>query len=192
MISKTGLAWDSELMFTRFIEDCGVQCELITPHMLAAPFYRGRFVSLVIPTGFGNMRFSSLLPALRASSRRIQKYVENGGNLLVFGAMDARKDSYDWLPVNIEYVHEYFSTSVNLEKAHPHCSILEDFSADEIDCDGYFSEYEGDVIARSGDDRALMVGSAVGEGTVIVTSFHEYPSRAFIRAFCSHERETLF
>jgi hypothetical protein len=189
---RAALAWDSPLLFTRFIEDCGVPCEHLTPQMLAAPFYRGRFGSLVIPTGFGNIRFSSLLPALKASSRRIRTYVENGGNLLVFGAMDGRKDAYDWLPFRMEYVHEYFSTPAVLKPAHPYCCILDGYEDREIECDGYFSAYEGEVIASAGDGRALMIGAPVGKGTVVVTSFHEYPSRAFIRAFCTHERETLF
>jgi hypothetical protein len=192
MKKKAGLIWDSELLFNRFIEDCDVSCELVTPHMLAAPFYRGRFVTFLVPTGFGNRMFSNLLPALRASSERIEAFVENGGNLLVFGAMDVSPASYDWLPFPLTYVHEYFTTTVKVDPGHEQGGFIENPGDHTIDCDGYFTEYEGEPVATSEDGRVVMVCNEVGKGTIIATSFHEYPSRNFIRSFCTRERETLF
>ncbi|NLO77909.1 MAG: hypothetical protein GX097_05380, partial [Methanomicrobiales archaeon] len=58
MIQKTGVAWDCSLPFIRYIEDTGSTCELITPQMIGAPYYRGKLVSLIIPTGFGNKAYS--------------------------------------------------------------------------------------------------------------------------------------
>ena len=80
--------------------------------MLAAPFFRGSFSCLIIPTGFANPAYCRLLPALRASSDRIQKFVENGGNLLVFGAAIDRPDVYDWLPFPVTYRHEVFPREI--------------------------------------------------------------------------------
>ncbi len=74
--------------------------------MLAAPFFRGTFNCLIIPTGFANPAYSNLLPALRAASPRIKKFVENGGNLLVFGAATDKPDAYDWLPFPVTYRHD--------------------------------------------------------------------------------------
>jgi hypothetical protein len=191
MTCRAALAWDSDLVFTRFIEDCGVPCELVTPHMLAAPFYRGSFVTLVIPTGFGNPAFSGLLPALRASQDRIRRFVERGGNLLVFGAMSPNEKAYDWLPFPVRYHHEYFRASVTLgNEKDGH--ILEDFDCSAVECDGHFSECDGGRVVEGENGRALMVRHSLGKGTVYVTAIHEYPSRRFIRTFCTGDTETLF
>jgi hypothetical protein len=192
MKAKSGLAWESELLLNRYLEDCGVQCELVTPHMLAAPYYRGKFVSLVIPTGFGNPRYSNLLPALRASSARLKRFVEKGGRLLVFGAMALSPDTYDWLLFPVRYTHEYFSTEVRFEDAGIYSAILDDFKAGTIECDGYFTEFEGRPVATAEDGRVLMIRNPIGAGEVLVTSFHEYPSKEFLKQFCTGDTETLF
>ncbi|MCK4269929.1 MAG: hypothetical protein KAW93_05560, partial [Methanogenium sp.] len=108
MKCKAGLALDCTGPFHRYLEDCGIQCELITPQILGAPFFRGRLVTMVIPTGFGNRMYSNILPALKASSGRTKKFVEKGGKILIFGAMSTNKDCYDWLPFPVTYNHEYF------------------------------------------------------------------------------------
>lgn len=190
MKSRAALAWDSDLVFSRFLEDCGVACELVTPHMLAAPYYRGSFVTLVIPTGFGNPAFSGLLPALRASRGRIRKFVERGGNLLVFGAMCHNREAYDWLPFPVSYHHEYFRTSVGCGGEEGH--ILEDYDIGHVECDGHFSEYAGTPVIEADDDRTILLRHDLGSGTIVITTIHEYPSRRFIRAFCTGDTETLF
>ena len=101
MNCRAGFVWATPLHFNRFIEDCGIISELITPHMLSAPFYRPTLNCLIVPTGFANPAYSNLLPALRASSPRIRRFVENGGSLLVFGAATDKPDAYDWLPASV-------------------------------------------------------------------------------------------
>ena len=192
MTQKAGLVWDCSVPFIRYIEDTGIPCELITPQMLAAPYFRGKLVSLIIPTGFGNKAYSGLLPALRASSTRINRFLERGGRVIVFGAMSAEKDRYDWLPFPVEYVSEYFSSPVHLIGNCPITTIFEDFDTDKIDCDGYIKNPEGEVLARTDDGKAIVVSYPVGKGKVIVTTIHEYPSRGFMRLFCTCESETLF
>lgn len=192
MKQKTGLAWECSLPFIRYIEDTGVACELITPQMMGAPYYRGKLVSLIIPTGFGNAAYSGLLPALRAASGRIKKFLDKGGRVIVFGAMSPAEGLYDWLPVPVTYVSEYFSSPVTVNETNPLATILEDFDTSEIDCDGYIEDPKGEVLAQTDDGKAIMVSYAVGEGTLIVTTIHEYPSRGFLRHFCTCENETLF
>ncbi|MFZ0182868.1 MAG: hypothetical protein WAL62_07000, partial [Methanoregula sp.] len=68
MSCRAGFVWETPQHFVRYIEDCGIPCELVTPYMLAAPFFRGSFSCLIIPTGFANPAYCRLLPALRASS----------------------------------------------------------------------------------------------------------------------------
>ncbi len=193
MICKAGLIWDSPLMFARLIEDCGTCCEQITPHMLASPFYRGRFVSLIIPTGFGNAAYSNLLPALRASQGRIRRFVENGGNLLVFGAGTDRADAYDWLPFAVRYHHTYGPRSIAFgEEESRYASIIQGYDPCAIECDGYFTGYEAEAIATAEGEGAIALKKDIGAGTILVTSIHEYPSRAFLASFSCGDRETLF
>jgi len=192
MKQKTGLAWECTLPFIRYIEDTGVTCELITPQMMGAPYYRGNLVSLIIPTGFGNAAYSGLLPALRASSGRINKFLKKGGRVIVFGAMSPADGLYDWLPVPVTYVSEYFSSPVTVDEKNPLATILDDFDTSEIECDGYIADPEGEVLAQTDDGKAIMVAYPVGDGTLIVTTIHEYPSRGFLRHFCTCESETLF
>jgi len=192
VICKAGLLWDGPLMFSRLIEDCGACCELVSPHMLASPFYRGRFVALVAPTGFGNPAYSRLLPALRASSDRIQRFIENGGNMLIFGAGDERPDAYNWLPFAVTYHQQYGACSVDFENESPYASIVADWGTASVECDGFFSNFDADTVAVSGNGNAVMLKRKIGEGMVVLTSIHEYPSRQFLRIFSCGDRETLF
>jgi hypothetical protein len=105
MKGRAGLIWDTPLPFCRYIEECGVPCEHISPHLLAAPFFRRSFSALIIPAGYGNPAYSRLLPALRASSSRIRRFVESGGNILVYGPGRMNPEALDWLPVPLKFVH---------------------------------------------------------------------------------------
>ena len=43
MSCRAGFVWATPQHFNRYLEECGIPCELVTPQMLAAPFYRGEF-----------------------------------------------------------------------------------------------------------------------------------------------------
>ena len=191
MSCRAGFVWETPQHFVRYIEDCGVPCELVTPYMLAAPFYRGSFSCLVIPTGFANPAYCRLLPALRASSDRIKKFVENGGSLLAFGAAIDRADPYDWLPFPVTYHHEFFPRNVTCSQSGFGAALVEDYDPTCIECDGSFPTHGGTTAGSSGDS-AVIIEQAVGKGRVIVTSIHEYPSRAFVKKFCCSATQTLF
>jgi hypothetical protein len=191
LIARCGLVWDTPLVFKRYIEDCGIACEHVTPQLLAAPFYRGTFGTLIIPTGYANPAYSRLLPALRASSGRIRRFVERGGHLLVFGAGDTRPDLYDWLPFLVTYHHNHRTCRISLDLSRRFASIVADYDPAAIPCDGYFFPHEGDIIATS-DEQAVMVEKVTGSGIILVTTIHEYPSRAFLLDFCGDVSKTLF
>jgi glutamine amidotransferase-like uncharacterized protein len=184
MNCRAGFVWQTKQHFNRYIEDCGISCELITPHMLAAPFYRGRFNCLIIPTGFANPAYSNLLPALRAAAPRIKKFVENGGNLLVFGAAVAKPDSYDWLPFLVTYTHDCHPRHIESVSDSESMKIIDDYNPLCIECDGSFPAHEGQQvgIAESAD---VIIETKVGSGRIVVTSIHEYPSRCFLKNICS-------
>jgi glutamine amidotransferase-like uncharacterized protein len=191
MTCRAGFVWATPQHFNRFIEECGISCELVTPHMLAAPFYRPTLNCLIIPTGFANPAYSNLLPALRASSPRIRRFVENGGSLLVFGAAADKPDAYDWLPFSVVYRHDCHPRSIACEAGSVTRSLIDDYDPSAIECDGIFPEHEGDRAGTS-ESAAVLIEKNVGRGRVVVTSIHEYPSRRFLKDFCAEGSPTPF
>ena len=188
---RVGFVWENRQHFTRLIEECGMACEVVTPHMLAAPFYRGSFNCLIIPTGFGNPAYSKSLPALRASSPRIKRFVENGGNLLVFGAAIDNLSAYDWLPFPVTYRHECHPRKVLFTNGCTVKTIIEDYDTERVECDGSFPHHDGNSAGLAGD-QTVVIEKQIGQGHVVVTSIHEYPSRAFLLSFCRSGTQTLF
>ena len=191
MTGKAGFVWESRQHFCRYLEDCGIACELITPQLLAAPFFRGTFSCLIVPTGFANPKYSRVLPALRASAPRIERFVESGGNLLVFGAAIEKPDAYDWLPFPMDYHHDYRQRPVSCQSGSTAASLVADYDAGCIECDGFFTGHDGEV-SGSSEGNAIILDRQLGAGRVVVTTVHEYPSRAFIAAFCASGTQTLF
>jgi glutamine amidotransferase-like uncharacterized protein len=191
MSCRAGFVWATPQHFNRFIEECGISCELVTPHMLAAPFYRGTFNCLIIPTGFANPAYSNLLPALRASSSRIRRFVENGGSLLVFGAAADKPDAYDWLPFTIRYTHDSHPRRIDLRTDSPTGTLIDDYDPSSIECDGTFPAHDGECAGRAGESD-VIVEKNYGKGKIVVTSIHEYPSRQFLQAFCAEGQPVLF
>jgi hypothetical protein len=189
---SAGLLWDHHQIFHRYVEDCGIRCDVVTPHLLAAPFFRGRYVALIVPTGFGNPAFSRLQPALNAAAERIERFVEDGGRLLVYGACTDRTGAYDWLWFPVTYVHGFATSAVTMDPGSPGRSLLEGCDTMAVTIDGHFSCSGG--VSRAWTDRGapVLLESSLGAGSAIVTSIHEYPSREFLSAFCCSERETLF
>lgn len=190
MNCRAGFVWATPLHFNRFIEDCGIGCELVTPHMLAAPFYRPTLNCLIVPTGFANPAYSNLLPALRASAPRIRRFVENGGSLLVFGAAADKPDAYDWLPFRITYRHDFHPRSITCAAGSRARSLIEDYDPSAIECDGIFPEHDGEGAGTCGS-AAVVIEKCIGNGTILVTSLHEYPSRGFLKEFCSAALPTM-
>jgi len=191
MSCRVGFVWETKQHFNRYIEDCGLSCELITPHMLAAPFFRGTYNCIIIPTGFANPAYSNLLPALRASSPRLCRFIENGGNLLVFGAATEKPNSYDWLPFPVTYRHEFRQREITCNSGSLSGSIIEDYDAARIECDGTFPEHGADCTGSCGND-GVIIEKQVGNGRVFLTTIHEFPSRAFLSDFCRQGKTTLF
>ena len=191
MTARTGFFWDSDQIFTRLLRECTGSCELVTPQLLASPFYRGRFTAIVIPTGFGNPAYSRLLPALRASAGRVERYLEAGGRILVFGAADERPGSYDWLPFRLTYRHGYGPRRISFVPGSPWASLTEGYDTAAIECDGTFPEHEGTAIATTDAGEAVVVEKAVGKGLVLAAAVHEYPSRSFLASFSCGGDEAL-
>lgn len=192
MALQVAVLWDGPLLFTRLIEDCGHTCELVTPHLLAAPFFRRRLHGLVIPAGFACPGYTSVLAALRAIRPRIRRYVEEGGTVLAFGAGSDLPDAYDWLPVPVTYRYGFSVTSLK-RSDHPFVSILEGETG-EVSIDGTVHATGGDrtgQVILQAPEGPVMLDIPCERGRILVASLHEYPSHRFIREFCARESEGL-
>jgi len=189
MSCRAGFVWGTKQHFNRYIEECGISCELVTPQILATPFYRGSFNCLIIPTGFANPAYSNLLPALRAASVRIKKFVETGGNLLVFGAAADKPDAYDWLPFPVIYRHECHPRRIECSLSSDAGTLIDDYNPQCIECDGSFPSHEATRVGIA-ELCDVIIEKKIGEGRIVVTSVHEYPSRGFLKNFCSSGKES--
>ena len=176
------LLWDKDTPFKQYLADQGFDCEVVTPKILAAPFFSWAARKLlIVPAGFGNAFYSDVLKDLRATSAFINEFVTVGGTLLVSGAFSSG-DAYNWLPRKVNYVREVQRAKIERMKAHKTAAIVE---TDECLCDGYFEEVEDGwdvILAVKGDaeKKAILVVSEYGAGEIIATTVHEYPSEQFI------------
>ncbi|MDR0980955.1 MAG: hypothetical protein LBL85_04160 [Methanocalculaceae archaeon] len=186
--------WDSRMMFHRLVEDACGYCEAVTPLMLAAPFYKGRYTGVIIPTGFGNLQYSKLLPALRAVSGRIEEYLEDGGRLFVYGAADPAKtgNPYDWLPIEVEYHFGFAEHKLDIDASSPWKSLFDGYDTEKFATDGWFVKCPGKPIAVAENGFPVFVECPVGEGTLLLASTHEYPSDAFLKQFGAADAEVRF
>jgi hypothetical protein len=62
--------------------------------------------------------------------------------------------------------------------------IVEDYDASNIECDGSFPSHDAECAGSAGNS-AILLEKKVGMGRIIVTSIHEFPSRAFLQQFCN-------
>lgn len=163
-------------------------CDDVSPMMLSAPFYRGSYTGIIIPTGFGNTKYSKLLPALRACSARIEDYIENGGKLLVFGAADSAPNRYDWLPFDIDYHFEFGEHDLEIDKTSKWSCMFDGYETDNFAADGWFEKYPGNPAAVSKKNgKPILIECSMGCGTLILSSAHEYPSCQMIRELAAGE-----
>ena len=188
---RTALLWDAPLTFQRYVEDCGARCDLVTPQLCAAPFFRGSFSVLIVPTGFANPSYSRTLFALRASADRVHRYIERGGALVVFGAAIERPDAYDWLPFRLLYRHQYGPCHVAPVDPCLFEALFGGYDTTALECDGWFEEADAEVIAIAGE-RPVAVARRIGDGIVIATTVHEYPARSFLAAVGAGRPEVAF
>ena len=181
---KSGITvlWDRETPFEQYLTERGFDCEVVTPKLVAAPFFSWRACRLaLVPAGFGNPFFSGVLDDLRANSMLITDFVKAGGTLLVSGA-HSHSDAYNWLPLPLTYVRAEQTGGIKRVTENKAAVIVE---TDECMCDGYFNEVgEGwDVVLaleKDDEEKAILVVLNCGAGEIIATTIHEYPSDRFI------------
>jgi hypothetical protein len=182
---EIALLWDKDTPFKQYLTDNGFDCEIVTPQLLAAPFFSWRSCRLVIvPAGFGHAFYSGVLKDLRANSTFINTFVKAGGTLLVSGALSGG-DAYNWLPWGITYLRDERTVEIERVKEHKAAAIIDN---DGCMCDGYFEKVKDGwdiILATKGESegKPILVTAEYGAGTIIATTIHEYPSERFIASF---------
>jgi hypothetical protein len=117
--------------------------------------------------------------------------VENGGNLLVFGAATDKPEAYDWLPFIVLYRHDCHPRQIECGSGSDAGTIIDDYDSQCIECDGSFPSHEG-VCVGVAESSYVIIEKIVGEGKIVVTSVHEFPSKGFLKRFCtSGKKSTL-
>jgi hypothetical protein len=213
-MKRIALIWDSSLLFARLFSDWGYQCDEVTPHLLAAPFFRGEFSLIVVPGGFGDLKYSRVLPALKALAPRFKRYISNGGKLLLFGAASENQNVYQWLVSGITYHFGFFDAEIissTPKSTHSsHLLPVDCSSADKDgDCpniysfDGYLAcdetsvSYPFQILATAmHPDRCVKVPVFVciqkEGGVIFISTIHEYPTAAFLAQITDDGSDTPF
>jgi len=210
-MKRIALIWDSSLLFARFFSDCGYQCDEVTPHLLAAPFFRGQFSLIVIPGGFGDLKYSRVLPALKALAPRFKRYVSNGGVLLLFGAASENQDVYQWLISGITYHFGFFNAEIIPATSESGCippllpveysDVKSDESSNVYAFDGYFAwdetsvPYPLQILATAmHPDKCIEVPVYIclhkEDGVIFISAIHEYPTATFLEQI-THGRSNI-
>ncbi len=173
------LIWDTPLLFEKLFLDNDLKCQRILSNAVGTPFLPP-CKCIIIPTGFANPDYTKIVAGIERNGRAFEKFVKNGGILVVFGPM-VSEYHYDWLPMKLTYVQEHGSTRVQKVDEHGAQSIISDVDIDTpIECDGYFSGTDADVLLNNSDGKPIMVAKDIGDGMVIATTIHEFPSADFL------------
>ncbi|WP_406656438.1 hypothetical protein V7O62_11325 [Methanolobus sp. ZRKC2] len=177
-MTEVMLLWDKTLLFEKLFLEHDIKCQRIAPENLGTPFLPP-CKCLMVPTGFANPAYTKILSGIERSRKKLEKFVENGGILVIFGPMVSEYD-YPWLPTKLRYVQKQMSAKA-FRKGEHNAQCLVDNPEAEIEFDGYFSDAEGEVLFKDENGNALMVIKELGEGMIIATTIHEFPSGNFLK-----------
>lgn len=172
------LLWETPLLFEKLFIEYGIKCQRVPAESLGTPFLPP-CRCLVLPTGFANPAYTSTLKGVVRNKSKIEKFLKNGGTVLIFGPMVPEYD-YDWLPIELKYIQEQGSGTVQrMEGYEEICAI--DSHTTEVEYDGYFMDTDAKVVLRDSSYRPIMVVKNAGKGKVIACSVHEFPSKDFLQ-----------
>lgn len=182
-MTDIALVWDTGLLFEKFFVEHGFDHMLVHPAAIGSPFLPP-FKHVIIPAGFSNPQYSKLLPYLIKKKQNIERFISNGGTLLVFSPL-VGSHLYEWLPFTIEYVQQYGPVELS-EQCKSEVSLIA--GGTKLECDGFFSRAEGECILANENGEPVLVRKKYDVGQVIATTIHEFPTPAFIRWVLNHSK----
>jgi len=173
------LIWDCELLFEKLFVEHGLSYQRTPSSAIGTPFLPGSKV-MIVPTGFANPEYTKILRGIEANKSFFDGFVKKGGVLVVYGAL-VPEYAYRWLPFTLEYREQYGAVDIEAaggeDRGHECSCIFDDVRAE---CDGYFAETDGDVIL-TGDGMPILVAKEHGDGIIVATTIHEFPTGAFLK-----------
>lgn len=170
-------------VFEATLKEFGHTCQQVIPQAFGSPFCQPTKL-LMVPSGFADPKYYKILPALERNRDKIAEFVEKGGIVLAFGAM-VEDYTYGWLPMKLKYNMHFKTKNVRLVKPDsPAATLVEPGMKD---CDGYFTEHDGETVMALDDGKPVLVHKKYGKGHIIAAALHEYPSKKFIEWACSGE-----
>lgn len=174
------LLWDTPVLFEKLFLEYNIKSQRVSADSLGTPFLPP-CRCLVLPTGFANPVYTSTLKGVVRNKNKIEKFLKNGGTVLMFGPMVPEYD-YDWLPIELKYVQEHGSTILQRIKEYEKFSII-DKHVTEVEYDGHLmvTDTNTNIVLRDSQDRPLMAVKDIGEGKAIACSIHEFPSKGFLQ-----------
>ncbi len=173
--------------FESFFGDYGFTCQQVVPGLFGTPYCPPAKL-LIVPSTFAVPLYYKMLPALEGCRGRIEEYVEKGGIVLAYSpGLDEYK--YRWLPMAPTY-HRLFKENGEFRQSRER---LRDASAPAglvfepglKNCDGYYSDFEGDAAMVLEDGRPVLLHKNLGKGHVIVSGIFDYPDKRFVEWACS-------
>jgi hypothetical protein len=171
------LLWDNPLLFEKLFTENGLKCQRVLSTSVGTPFLPP-CKCVVIPTGFANPAYTKICPGIENNGRSFERFVRSGGILVVFGALMPEYE-HDWLPMKLTYVEKHGEVGLVQVSSHE-VSCIADVQ-ESVECDGYYTETDGKVVIENSEGNAVLVVKEVGDGLVIATTIHEFPSSAFLK-----------
>jgi hypothetical protein len=178
--------------FEPVFAEYGHRCQQISPQALGSPFCPP-FRLLIVPSAFTAPQFyDGIEPALERCAGQIRSFVERGGTILVYGPFyHPMTDTYDypWLPDRFTY--RYLPRKQEMKVAMPNSPLAGFVRPGTAGCDGFFTEYEGDVVLTDEEERPVLVSKKLGEGYIIVAGTFHFPEKPFVDWACAPDRKPV-
>jgi hypothetical protein len=182
IISSRGNVFESH-----FAEN-GMTSMQVTPQAFGSPLVPPAKL-LIVPSGFADPKYyNGIQAALERNSDKIGEFIENGGIVLACGPMLEDYD-YDWLPMKLSYHMKFKEVDVRLVDASDPAAPF--VAPGKLDCDGYFTAWEGNVVMVREENRPVLISQKVGKGYVVATSLHQWPSPEFLKWACGNGRDPV-
>lgn len=172
------LLWDAPILFEKLFLEHDIKCTRVLSNAIGTPFLPP-CKCLMIPTGFANPAYTKIISGIEKNKKAIEEFVKKGGIVAVFGPM-VSEHNYEWLPMNLKYTQKHESTHLQTIDEHDAQCIIQDIDQ-PVECDGYFSETEDRVLIKNDEGKPVMVARQLGEGMIIATTIHEFPSPEYLR-----------
>ena len=174
-------------VFEATFKEYGFSCQQVVPQAFGSPFCQPSKL-FIVPSGFADPKYYKILPALKRNKDKIKKFIESGGVMLAFGAI-VEDYEYTWLPMTLKYHMWFKPRHVSMVRPDSPAALL--VGPGERECDGFFTAHDGETVMAQDDGKAVLVYKKYGQGHIIASALHVYPSQKFLEWACSKERKTI-